>query len=228
MKIIVLANGEWDSEWGRSEFTKQKIDVLICADGGADLAISSGKLPDVLIGDLDSIQTDSMKKCQENDVKIIKFPSQKNQTDLELAMDYAQKYLESYGNDEDEIRLYAAGGKRLDHLQGNIALMLGYAQKGRRIRMVDQLYDAWIVLPGQEIVKGSRGQEISLIALSEQAVVSSEGLYYELDRLTLLQNTTRGISNVFIEQTAYLNIHQGSVLVVLIKANIEERTKPRL
>ena len=221
MKVIVVANGEWDSEWGRDELSEGRTDVLICADGGADLAISSGRLPDVLVGDLDSIREENLNKCQQGDVKIKRFPSQKDQTDLEVAMEYAQVYLESYGCPEDEILLYAAGGKRLDHLQGNIALMLGYAQKGRRIRMVDKTYDAWIMLSSEEEVRGTKGQEISLISLSEESQVSSQGLYYELDRLTLLQNTTRGISNVFTEEAARLQVHEGKLLVVLIKEKIE-------
>ncbi len=217
MRVIVLANGEWESAWGRSELTKEKIDLLICADGGANLAISSGLLPDVLVGDLDSITQVNLEKCQESNVSIKKFQSQKDQTDLELAMEYAQVYLESYGNLNDEIFLYAAGGKRLDHLQGNIALMLGSAKRGRRIKMVDKTYDAWIMLSSEEIVKGSIGQQMSLLALSEEAKVSSQGLFYELDNLVLLQSATRGISNVLTEEEVSIKVHNGNLLVVLIK-----------
>lgn len=217
MRVIVLANGEWDIEWGRSELTTEKSDLLICADGGANLAISSGIIPDILVGDLDSITQKNLAKCQENNVKIKKFSSQKDQTDLELAMEYAHTYLESYGSSNDEIFLYGAGGKRLDHLQGNIALMLGFALKGRKIRMIDKTYDAWIMLPSEEIVTGSVGQEISLIALSEETRVSSQGLFYQLDNLSLLQSATRGISNVFTEEDVQLKVHKGNLLVVLVK-----------
>lgn len=217
MRVIVIANGEWDSEWGRSELTKEENDLVICADGGADLAISSGVIPDVLIGDLDSISKDNLEKCQKNGVKVEQYPSQKDETDLELAMIFAQEYLRSYGSPDDEILLYGAGGKRLDHLQGNIALMLGFAQKGRRVRMVDVTYEAWVALSGEEKVRGFKGQEISLIALSAEAKVSSQGLYYKLDNQTLKQNTTRGISNVFTEEEVKINIHQGSLLVVLVR-----------
>ncbi|KUO65774.1 MAG: thiamine pyrophosphokinase [Gracilibacter sp. BRH_c7a] len=217
MRVIVLANGEWDSEWGRLELTKEKTDLLICADGGANLAISSGVLPDILLGDLDSITQENLKKCQDVNVQIKKFPSQKDQTDLELAIEYAQAYLESYGTPNDEILLYAAGGKRLDHLQGNIALMLGFAQKGRRIKMIDKTYDAWIMLASEEIVRGHVDQEISLIALSEEAQVSSQGLFYKLDNLTLSQNATRGISNVFTQEEVQIKIFHGNLLIVLIK-----------
>ena len=217
MRVIVLANGEWDSEWGRSELSPNLKDMIICADGGADLAISSGVMPDVLIGDLDSITMENLDRCRESGVKIEKFPSQKDETDLELAIKYADNYLRVHGSPEDEILLYAAGGKRLDHLQGNLALMLGFAQKGRRIKMIDVTYEAWVALAGEARIRGFKGQEISLIAMSEKAEVSAQGLYYKLDNLTLLQNTTRGISNVFTGEEAKITIHNGCLLIVVIK-----------
>lgn len=213
MKVAVVANGEWDSEWGKKELAEGDIDVLICADGGGNLAIASGKLPDVLIGDLDSITKENLNKCEDS-AKIKKFPQEKDQTDLELALEYAEIYLQSYGSPKDEIILYGAGGKRADHFLGNIALMIGYAEKGRRIRMKDKSYEAWVVLPGFENINGYTGQEISLLALSEKAVVTSRGLYYPLNKLTLKQNSPQGISNVFTEEEAVLEVHEGKVLVV--------------
>jgi thiamine pyrophosphokinase len=154
MKIAVIANGEWDPEWGRKEFAQKPIDVLICADGGGNLAISSGKIPDVLIGDLDSITEENLNRCRENNTKIKKYPREKDQTDLELALEYAETYLKAYGTQEDEISLYAGAGKRLDHLLGNIALMLQAAENNRKIKMVDKSFIAWVMLSGKEILQG--------------------------------------------------------------------------
>ncbi len=215
MKVAVMADGEWDYLWGRNELETQKIDVLICADGGANLAISSGRIPDVLVGDLDSITTDNLSKCLENETKIIKYPAEKDQTDLELALDFAQNYLESHGQPENTILLYAAGGKRLDHLLGNVAIMLGAAQNKRTVIMTDKSYLAWIMLPGRETINATVGQLLSIIPLSEKAVVCSRGLYYELNHLTLWQNSARGVSNILRESKVELEVRQGNILVIL-------------
>ncbi|HHV65244.1 MAG TPA: thiamine diphosphokinase [Peptococcaceae bacterium] len=215
MQVAVIANGEWDLEWGREELRNRPIDILIAADGGGDLALKVGRIPDVLIGDLDSISEESFKICQNNNTKIKKFPKEKDETDLELALEFAETYLQAYGRQEDEILLYAAGGKRLDHLLGNIALLLGYGQKQRIIKMIDKNYQAWVMMPGTKIISGQRGQELSLLPLSEKALVNSQGLYYELKDLTLFQNSPRGISNVFTQDCVTITVREGIVLVVL-------------
>jgi len=212
MKIAVLANGAWDIGWG-SRVLKE-VDYLIGADGGANQASLSGRLPDLLIGDLDSVTPEVLKQCKNAGCVIKRFPCEKNETDLELALIYAEEQARLVG--ERAIWLYGATGKRIDHFMGNIALMLAYAHKGYQIRLVDPEHESWI-LQSREGIKGSLGQGISLIALSEKAVVSTEGLYYPLKNGVLLQDSPRGISNVFVGDEAVIEVHSGWVLVVLLK-----------
>ena len=213
MKIAVLANGAWDLDWGNQVL--REVDFLICADGGANYAALSGRLPDLLIGDLDSITPEILKQCENAGCVIQQFPCQKDETDLELALNRAEEQARLLG--ERDIWLYGATGKRIDHFLGNIALMLAYARKGYRIRLVDPEHESWILL-GQECIKGSLGQELSLIALSEKAVVTTDGLYYPLQQGVLWQDSPRGISNVFLGGEAVIQVHSGWVLVVLPKS----------
>ena len=60
MKIIVIGNGERPSIELWDEIYK-KGDIVICADGGADAARNLGIVPDIIVGDLDSIQPDTLK-----------------------------------------------------------------------------------------------------------------------------------------------------------------------
>jgi len=216
MNIAVIANGEWDANWGKTELSQKQYELLIAADGGADYALAAGQVPDVLIGDLDSVSSDSLAECRHGYTLIKKYPKEKDETDLELALDYAHSYLEKNGTSSDEIWLYAATGKRLDHLLGNIGLMSGYAAKKRRIRMVCKDYQAWVLTQGKERIAGNKGQVLSLIPLTEKARISSKGLYYELADLTLLASSARGISNVFLGQEAEIEVHEGRALLVLL------------
>jgi len=212
VKIAVLANGAWDLGWGSQAL--ETVDYLICADGGANHASLAGRLPDLLIGDLDSVTPHVLTQCENAGCRIKKFPCEKDETDLELALNYAEEQARLVG--ESVIWLYGATGKRIDHLMGNLALMLAYARKGYQIRIVDSEHEIW-VLQSRGAIKGSIGQEISLIALSEKAVVSTEGLYYPLKNGVLLQDSPRGISNVFVGDEAVVDVHSGFVLVVLLK-----------
>jgi thiamine pyrophosphokinase len=209
-KIAVLANGVWDWKWGKQVL--EAVDFLICADGGANYAVLSGRLPDLLIGDLDSILPENLKQCEKAGCLIERYPCVKDETDLELALFRAEEQARFVG--VRDIWLYGATGKRIDHFLGNIALMLAYARKGYRICLVDPEHELWI-LQGREEIRGSLGQKISLIALSEQAIVTTEGLRYPLRQGVLLQESPRGVSNVFLGEGAVVEVHEGWVLVVL-------------
>lgn len=217
MKIAVLANGAWDLNWG--DRVLRTVDFLICADGGANYALQSGRMPDLLIGDLDSISTENLKKCEVKGCVIERYPCQKDETDLELALSKAAERASFVG--EREIWLYGATGKRIDHFLGNLGLMLSYARKGFCLRIVDPEHEMWI-LQGREQIQGSQGQEISLIPLSDRAVVTTEGLFYPLEHGVLLQDSPRGISNVFLGEKAVVEVHEGWLLVVLLVES-EER-----
>jgi len=212
MKIAVLGNGAWDLKWG-SQVLKE-VDFLICADGGANNASLAGRMPNLLIGDLDSITPEVLNQCKNTGCRIERFPCEKDETDLELALNCAEA--EARLVSERDIWLYGATGKRIDHFMGNIALMLAYARKGYRIHLEDPEHEIWI-LQSRELIKGSVGQELSLIALSEKAVVTTEGLRYPLQQGVLRQDSPRGLSNVFLGEEAGIQVHLGWVLVVLLK-----------
>ena len=185
---------------------------MICADGGANYAALSGRMPNLLIGDLDSILPENLRQCENTDCIIERFPCEKDETDLELALSRAEEQARLVG--EQNIWLYGATGKRIDHFLGNLALMLAYARKGYRIRLVDPEHEMWII-QGRECIRASLGQELSLIAMSEKAIVTTEGLYYPLQHGVLYQDSPRGVSNVFVGEEAVVQVHEGWVLVVL-------------
>ena len=210
MKIAVLANGAWNSDWGKQIL--KEVDFLICADGGANHALLSGWIPKLLIGDLDSILPENLNQCENAGCVIERYPCEKDETDLELALFRAEEQARFVG--QTDIWLYGATGKRIDHFLGNVALMLAYARKGYRIRLLDPEHEMWII-QGREEIRGSFGQELSLIALTEKAIVTTEGLCYPLQNDALLQESPRGLSNVFLGEEAVIQVHEGWVMVVL-------------
>jgi thiamine pyrophosphokinase len=217
----VVANGEWDSEWGKQELAS--FDVLVAADGGGDRILESGYIPHLLIGDLDSIQPENLVKCRNNETYIVKFPCEKDETDLELALDYAvarlgEESLDLVKNNKEslnEIWLLGATGGRMDHFLGNLGLMIGLFKKGYRIRLKDPYHELWLV-KGKDYIRGEKGQELSLMPVTESVVVSTEGLKYPLNNDILRQEATRGISNVFLGEDAEIDVSEGIVLVVLL------------
>ena len=87
-RIIIFANGELpDLEKARSLL--QSDDYTICADGGTRHALALGVTPDLIIGDMDSVEKGQLQKLQDAEVSMELFPHDKNETDLELAIQRA-------------------------------------------------------------------------------------------------------------------------------------------
>lgn len=216
-RIAVLANGEWNADWGAKELAQ--VDVLICADGGANHALKVGRMPEVLIGDLDSISPENLEICRQKGVSIQQFPREKDETDLEIALEYAicQLKSENPSLDSQILWLYGAIGGRVDHLLGNLALLLHYHKKGFSIHLKDPLHEIYL-LEGRGILKGHPRQELSIIPITESARVATKGLYYPLKAEVLKQDSTRGISNVFAEEEAVVQVDEGIVMLVLLSS----------
>lgn len=212
MRISVIAGGEWDARWGKEEL--QNIHFLVAADRGGDAALAAGRVPDLLIGDLDSISEAGLNQIKSSGVKIEQYPQAKDETDLELALNRA--IAKARAASETDIILYGASGGRIDHFMGNVALMLMTARQGLRLILKDKQHEAW-VMNGLNHIQGEPGQKISLIPLTEKAVVTTDGLAYPLKAESLWQYSPRGVSNVFLEKEAAVEVSEGYVLVVLVR-----------
>ena len=114
-RIIIFANGDLpNSEKARALLHDD--DFIIAADGGTRHALALCKTPNVIIGDMDSATFD-LRPLTEKGTQVIRFPQDKNETDLELAIQHALTL-----NPKQVVILAALGG-RLDQTLGNISLL---------------------------------------------------------------------------------------------------------
>ena len=115
-RIIIFANGELPA-LHKARALIQNEDILICADGGTRHALALSLKPDLIIGDLDSAEQDILQKFRAAGVLIESFPHDKNETDLELAINRAIEWK------PEQILIVAALGGRLDQTIANITLL---------------------------------------------------------------------------------------------------------
>ena len=73
--VIVSASPELESDFIKENITDN--DYIICADGGTDKLITTGLIPDLIVGDLDSSENYGFFK----DVELITLQVQKDDTD---------------------------------------------------------------------------------------------------------------------------------------------------
>lgn len=210
-RAIIIANGPL-KEAQSARRVIQEGDLLIAADGGARHCLNLGLIPDILIGDFDSLNQDELATLQSTGVQVIRHPAKKDYTDLELAVRHAV----SLGF--TEIQVIGALGARWDQTIANIFLPANNDLSGIRMRMIDGNQEVTLMRDEDQLtVHGKAGDILSLIPLGGDALgVTTQGLEYALNRETLYFGATRGISNVLLKQTAKIHLRAGYLLCILI------------
>ncbi len=183
-------------------------DVVIAADGGVRIARSHGLPVHVLIGDLDSASEGDQAWAKAEGAEVIAFPADKDATDLELAIEYAN----SVG--VDQIIALGVDGGRLDHELGNWAVLSVACSAQVEIRADRGV--ATVVHGGQTFeCLGEIGDVVSLLPTGGDAEgVTTTGLKWPLENETLPNGSTRGVSNEMAEAAASVTLRSGTLLVV--------------
>lgn len=206
-RIVIFANGDLpDLDKARSLLRSD--DFIICADGGTRHAVALNLTPNLVIGDMDSIQNYQWQKLQALGVPVELFPRDKNETDLELAINRAIE-LEPH-----EIVIVAALGGRLDQTIGNIALLTDLQLATLNVRLDDGAEEIFFCRD-QVQVHGRSGDIVSLIPWGNPVRgVQTQGLKWVLDQETLYPEKTRGISNEMLSELATIKISSGNLLII--------------
>ena len=182
--------------------------LIICCDGGVRHLQQTGIKPDVIIGDMDSIDPAKLASYTEQGVKTIKYPANKDFTDTELALDYTLSLK------PEAIYIWAALGGRLDHTLSNVFLLMKGRTASIKTYLIDEYGEAFII-DGSIEFSGAAGQTVSLIALSPQVKgITLRGFLYPLDDAILRMDESRGLSNIIKEDDAAVSMRSGNLLVI--------------
>jgi thiamine pyrophosphokinase len=204
-RIIIFANGELPN-LDKARALIQSTDFIICADGGTRHALTLGLIPHLIIGDMDSLPTNFDMSAFNGEV--IVFPKDKNETDLELAINHAITLK------PDEIIIVAALGGRIDQTLANISLLTNFQHATCNLKLNDGAEEIFLCKDHVE-VKGRSGDIVSLIPWQGNVEgVTTQNLKWKLNNETLYFDKTRGISNEMISDIAKISITKGLLLVV--------------
>jgi thiamine pyrophosphokinase len=206
-RILIFANGELPDINKTRDILKSD-DYIMCADGGTRHASALDLKPDLVIGDMDSTEKGHLQKLQADGVSIELYPRDKDETDLELAIQHAIKL------DPKEIIVVAALGGRLDQTLANIALLSSVQRSTFSIKLDDGT-DEIFFSRDQVEVKGRSGDTVSLVPWQGPVSgIQTENLKWPLNDETLYPDKTRGISNEMTSDLAIIKISSGALLIV--------------
>jgi thiamine pyrophosphokinase len=178
-----------------------------------------GILPEILIGDLDSVDEDILFELTNAEVNIEQYSEDKDETDIELALRYAVELRPS------SILIVGALGGRLDQTIANLSLLTDPMLPKIDIRLDDGVEEAFFCRAsaangGQAEVQGRSGDTISLIPWNGPVEsVATEGLKWPLYGETLYPDKSRGVSNLMLGESASIKIKKGLLLVVHRREN---------
>jgi thiamine pyrophosphokinase len=215
-RIVIIANGDLETP----EFYHRLLrsdDYIICADGGSHHAKTLGLTPDLIIGDLDSVDPKLINLINAGKTEVITYPAEKDQSDLELAVEHAVQL-----NPTEILIIGALGGSRLDHTLFNLMLLKLPLAARIPARIADRRQDLFM-LQGESIqdkivLTGQSGDYTSLFPLTEKVDgITTTGLKYVLHGKSLYLASSRGLSNELIASRATVSISRGILLVIKIK-----------
>lgn len=206
-RVILFINGEV-TDYAFLAGLLQEDDFLVAVDGGLRHLLAIKKKPHLLIGDLDSVTPEQLQALSSGGVEIQRFPVEKDETDLELAL------LETTRRGYKTIILVGALGGRIDQMLANLYLLMLPQLHGLKVRIIDGYQEIFLIRHNAQ-VDGQVGDIISLLPFKGNAEgVSTTGLEYPLSNETLLLEHSRGISNRMVEPYALITLTKGCLLCV--------------
>lgn len=175
---------------------------VVCADGGARKALSIGYTPNLVAGDLDSLEgRDGLPESTE----VVAIPEQEN-TDFEKTLDLMLE------RGMDKFLVAAFSGGRIDQTLANVQIAFEYSRRCT-IVLVDQDF---VLLPVTSMVEEHlpAGTTVSIVSMTDEAIVSTEGLAFELKRSSILKGG-HGVSNRSVVELVRVKVHKGGILLMI-------------
>ncbi len=210
MECTIVASGKFENTPQIIKLIKNS-ECIICADGGARHLRTLNIVPDILIGDFDSITPEDITFLTSESIKTISFPSKKDKTDTELCIDWAIEH------GANSITLIGVTGTRQDHTLANIFLLKKMALKKVKGKIIDKNNEIQIAVD-KLVIKGNPRDFLSLIPISDRVRgIKLKGLEYPLDHDDILLGSTLGISNRFLSNSASISVESGLLLVIKSK-----------
>ena len=205
-KVLIVANGEWPKQFDVAQ-RANAYRVVVALDGAANRLIGSNIIPNILLGDLDSVSESVLEQCKASGVTIIHAPDQQS-SDISKGLEWVQRtYLDS------EVDIIGVEIGRYDHH------LAAYSA------LFECNSDATILLDGWQARRVSQtptkietepNSIISLIPFGDVVGATIKGCQFPLDNESLTTGT-RGISNIATGPSITVSVESGDLLLLIMR-----------
>ena len=206
MKCLIITGGDVVSK----DILDREIanaDYIIVADSGYDKLDDYDIVPDLILGDFDSIENiDELRS--HVDYNVMEYPAKKNYTDTELAVREAIK------RNAKSVVIIGGTGTRYDHSLSNVFLLQLLDENGVSGKIIDD-NNIVIYAENREVQVVKEYENLSIIPLDKEGLeVSTVGMEYELYDEILYFSSSRGVSNIISGQSGKVRLHRGRALII--------------
>jgi len=207
--VFVISGGVVnDPQFLYEEIRSVSNPVIICADGAAQRLKESDIVPDCIVGDMDSVEEDTLKYFEAKGSRIIRHPEDKDETDTQLALECA------FEMHPEAIRMFGALGGRIDHALANISLLVMCAKRGVDTKIVDKDCELFVI-DRSCVINGREGETVSLFPLSSDVTgIALEGFRYPLSDGVMEIGKPYGVSNRLTGTRGTISLKTGYLLVI--------------
>ena len=217
MLYVIVTGGPLQPEAAaviKSLTGSDKDTVVIACDSGTDFLASHGIIPDMVVGDMDSISDKGLEFIKDNNIFTEKYPVEKDWTDTEIALGKSM--------DNDVVLICPVTG-RIDHVMANLGLVLKLKSQGKSISITDgitycyPLYGEDTAIADVTPYKGHAAVSLIPCDFSNPVTgVTTEGLYYPLENADLNFGSSFSFSNKPLENASFIRVSIRSGLLLLV------------
>ena len=212
MNIVILCNGEFPKK-AYPLYLLESAEAVVCCDGAAVKYVrkfGEGRLPEAVIGDMDSLP----KRWREKLAPIVVQVEEQDDNDMTKAM----RYVLEHHPDVTDIHILGATGLREDHTVGNLGLLMEYTRLfdlgGIRVEMVSDYSTAFAITDSCELHVG-KGRRVSLFSPDNTLTIKSEGLQWPTDAV-IFDNWWPATLNRAVDDVVKLTFSHSSIALVLL------------
>ena len=215
-RVIIICDGKFP----KKEYPRYLIrtaDYIICCDGALKKFISNSvsifgeeRLPDLVIGDMDTLSKTLQKKYADIIIK----ETEQEHNDQTKAVRWVLNNLK----DVESIHIIGATGGRADHTIGNTSLLMEYTRMfDLRDIVIEMVSDEGIIFPITDTVEFEcgEGREVSIFSPDVTLNIKSEGLMYPTDDV-IFDNWWKATLNKASRDTVRLTFSHKSIALVML------------
>lgn len=211
MRTLIVGGGSLEEGFAREYIARWKPEYVIAADRGMEYCVRLNLMPDCIIGDYDSVEPEICERLRRQDgIEWHTYPSEKDDTDSGLAMELALQ------KNSSAIHLLCMTGTRIDHMLGNIQLLMRPLSRKVESCILDS-HNRIRLVQGETFLRrdDAFGTYVSLLPLTTMLEgVTLTGFKYPLADARMTSDNTLGISNELAADTARIFIRQGVGILI--------------